>query len=558
MTESQTVSRATDFPVEWANPEEARLFWTREMMHFPEPIGPLTETFEVAALGDGMERALVDYSLPIAMPHRVLNGYVYSAAAPRSTDPGVLADLGHQAEGKMRTGAQTFESDWKETYLPELERDVAAHRAFDYDSASDADLARHVAWTIDRRFRHYHIHFSALAPGFPVSTLFIDTYTQLTGSTDEMEPHVLLQGLQNKTVEGGHALWRLSRLAKKSASVRQAIDEAPPEQLFQRLEQSPEGREFASAFRAFLDEFGWRGDSWNMDDRTWVSYPKTPQYTLRAYLLQPDEASPELAHARLAAERERALAAVRERLSGAPVEERAQFEGLLRAMQFANQVQEDHNYIIDQKLQHLSRRAFVEAGKMMVARGQIEDAEDVLFLTTDELRSQADRAGAEDLRPVIVRRRADRARQAAMTPPPAIGTPPPPPPPGYVPSPFEVAMMRFFGAPPQASSATEIRGNAGSRGKVSGIARVAMTLADATGLQPGEILVCPTTAPPWTPLFATAAAVVTDTGGILSHCAIVAREFGIPAVVGTGVGTQRIRTGQRVTVDGSAGTVTLG
>jgi pyruvate,water dikinase len=84
-----------------------------------------------------------------------------------------------------------------------------------------------------------------------------------------------------------------------------------------------------------------------------------------------------------------------------------------------------------------------------------------------------------------------------------------------------------------------------------------MTLTDAASLLPGEVLVCPTTAPPWTPLFATAAAVVTDTGGILSHCAVVAREYGIPAVVGTGVATQRIRTGQRVTVDGAAGTVTL-
>jgi phosphoenolpyruvate synthase/pyruvate phosphate dikinase len=102
-----------------------------------------------------------------------------------------------------------------------------------------------------------------------------------------------------------------------------------------------------------------------------------------------------------------------------------------------------------------------------------------------------------------------------------------------------------------------IKGNAGSRGIVTGLARVALTLTEAAALQPGEILVCPTTAPPWTPMFATAAAIVTDTGGILSHCAVVAREYGIPAVVGTGVATSRIRTGQRITVDGAAGTVVL-
>jgi len=109
----------------------------------------------------------------------------------------------------------------------------------------------------------------------------------------------------------------------------------------------------------------------------------------------------------------------------------------------------------------------------------------------------------------------------------------------------------------QSGVASEVRGNAGSRGKVTAIARVAMTLEQAADLQPGEILVCPTTAPPWTPLFATAGAVVTDTGGILSHCAVVAREFGIPAVVGTHVGTSRIKSGQRLTVDGSRGIVTI-
>jgi pyruvate,water dikinase len=90
------------------------------------------------------------------------------------------------------------------------------------------------------------------------------------------------------------------------------------------------------------------------------------------------------------------------------------------------------------------------------------------------------------------------------------------------------------------------------------VARVARTLAEATFLQPGEVLVAVTTMPPWTPLFGVAAAVVTETGGPLSHCAIVAREYGIPAVVGATGATRTIRTGQLVTVDGSRGVVTLG
>jgi rifampicin phosphotransferase len=86
---------------------------------------------------------------------------------------------------------------------------------------------------------------------------------------------------------------------------------------------------------------------------------------------------------------------------------------------------------------------------------------------------------------------------------------------------------------------------------------VLRSLSEADRLEPGDVLVTEFTAPPWTPLFATAAAVVTDAGGILSHCAVVAREYGIPAVVGTGRATATIQDGQQIEVDGNAGLVRL-
>jgi pyruvate,water dikinase len=105
--------------------------------------------------------------------------------------------------------------------------------------------------------------------------------------------------------------------------------------------------------------------------------------------------------------------------------------------------------------------------------------------------------------------------------------------------------------------ADEIHGSAGSAGTVRGTARIIGSIAEAGRLQPGDILVAETTAPPWTPLFATVAAVVTDTGGVLSHCAVVAREYGIPAVVGTQIATVAIRDGDTIEVDGDAGIVRI-
>jgi pyruvate,water dikinase len=143
---------------------------------------------------------------------------------------------------------------------------------------------------------------------------------------------------------------------------------------------------------------------------------------------------------------------------------------------------------------------------------------------------------------------------AKIQPPPQVGTDYGPPPP----NPIANAIGRFFGAPPPESEhPNEIRGNTGAPGKVVGTARVIMDISDGWRLEQDEILVAPTTAPPWTPLFATAAAVVTETGGILSHCAIVAREYGIPAVVGATGATTLIKDGSQIEVDGDAGTIRL-
>jgi pyruvate,water dikinase len=102
-----------------------------------------------------------------------------------------------------------------------------------------------------------------------------------------------------------------------------------------------------------------------------------------------------------------------------------------------------------------------------------------------------------------------------------------------------------------------LKGVPTSAGKVTAAACVLRGPEDFDQMKPGDVLVAGTTTPAWTPLFAMASAVVTDIGGPLSHGSIVAREYGIPAVMGTGVATRRIRTGQIITVDGNAGTVTL-
>jgi pyruvate,water dikinase len=255
--------------------------------------------------------------------------------------------------------------------------------------------------------------------------------------------------------------------------------------------------------------------------------------------------------AALVAEREQAVAEARAKLAGYPQPIVTRFETLLKAAQVAAVVHEDHNFWIEQRLMYHVRRLILEFGRRFAEAGTLAEANDVFYLRPDELRDKRD----IPMQRMVQERRAEVERFSRVTPPPMLGTPPA----------FEMTdggpMIRalFKGElSPQNTSngdANKVKGLPGSAGVVRGTARVIHSLAEAGKLRPGDVLVTESTEPPWTPLFATAAAIVTDTGGVLSHSAVVAREYRIPAVVGTGNATSTFRDGQLVEVDGNAGTV---
>ena len=180
----------------------------------------------------------------------------------------------------------------------------------------------------------------------------------------------------------------------------------------------------------------------------------------------------------------------------------------------------------------------------------------MFFLYRDEVVDALTNGG--DRRPLVAERRASFDRASQVSAPSPLGTLPPPP---EVPDPFMDALVfRLLGmVPPEENSDPNVlKAVAGSPGQYTGPARVCRSLAQASDeLEEGEIMVVEMTLPPWVPLFPLAGAVVSDVGGVLSHSAIVARECGVPAVVGTNIGTTVIKTGQTITVDGNKGVVYL-
>jgi pyruvate,water dikinase len=390
-------------------------------------------------------------------------------------------------------------------------------------------------------------------------SLFDDFYRDLFGDEDAFQAYRLLQGFENKTLESNQALWALSRRALAEPTVRQVVESRSADEMVQTLEQSAEGQAFLTELRAYLDTYGHRGDTWGLRPPGWLEDPRPVLRNLKEYVKQPDR---DLAaeRAALVDERERLLAEARERLAGYPRPIVGQFEGLLQAAQFANVLSEEHGFWIDFTSMYEVRLVLLEIGRRIAAAGLLDAPDDVFMLTVEEMRAGiiavAEGRPGEDRRALVAERRAELERAATITPPAVLGTPPAGPPPQ---DPIGRAIVKMFGGGPAAPSAvpSELRGSAGSPGVVRGTARVLRSLADADRLKPGDVLVAEFTAPPWTPLFAIAAAVVTDAGGILSHCAVVAREYGIPAVVGTGSATAIIRDGQQIEVDGSAGLVRL-
>jgi pyruvate,water dikinase len=271
--------------------------------------------------------------------------------------------------------------------------------------------------------------------------------------------------------------------------------------------------------------------------------------SIQGYLSIADETSPDSQYESAVKRREELLAKARTALAGDPAKLQ-RFEDLYAWTKCFTPIVEDHNHWIDQMGDITMRYPALEMGKRLAAKGVIAVDEDVFLLNRAEI---GEAFGGQDFKHLAATRKAEMERFARVVPPLFIGQPPPP-----SDDPIVDVIVRFFGVPVEPSvDPAVITGVAASPGTARGPAKVVRDLGEASKLNAGDVLVCEMTLPPWTPLFSTACAVVADTGGILSHCAIVAREYRIPCVVGTAVGTTMIKDGMMLTVDGSRGVIRI-
>ena len=537
--------------------EEIEGFWAFDKMHAPRPLTKLSQDLVMATISRGFTQAQEEYDCPVVASSQAINNYFYMAFHPHP-DASVIDDRMTRYPGMVERTVPLIGKRWADEWFPMIRDRNEAERHVDYGAMSDEMLfARYhemTRWMEQMWYVHGHINF-ALISGAALS----DFYDEVIQPADPTEAYQILQGYHTRPVDAAHGLWDLSRKVKHSPALSQMFAEFKPKELVAELGGTEEGQAFLAELETYLFDFGWRSDAvYDLNDVPWIEQPSIPLGNIARYVPMADAEDPMLKFDEAVKRRENLTAKIRAALADDP-EKLAKFERLFDAAQYAYPLTEDHAFYIDQMGVVLFRRFIRTIGARLAARGCFDNGDDIMHLHDREVRDAM--ANDTDYRDLIVARKAELAACAELTPPDALGTPPPPPQAGDFIDPFMDSLVsRLLGIKPPPEGEQDplvIDGVAGSPGVITGVARVVRSLDEAGDLEDGEIMVCEMTLPPWVPMFAIAGAVVADVGGVMSHCAIVAREFGVPAVVGSVDGTTRIQSGQTITVDGTNGNVYL-
>ena len=358
-------------------------------------------------------------------------------------------------------------------------------------------------------------------------------------ATDD-ERRVVLRGLpHNPTTEMDLKLWALARQVRADPAAAKAVRETPPERLADEYRSGALPQELWSGLENFLRLYGHRGVAEiDLGLPRWSEDPTYILGVLANYLrLEDPELAPDVQFRRAAREAEKMVAELTGRAARKGSLRGALVGFLLRRARALAGLREMPKFCIILLFARVRALLWL-VGEELAEAGRLRKADDIFFASLPEARAAL---AGEDLRSVVRERRAVYAQEVKRRHVPRVllsdGTEP---------------AAETPDAPGAAPGA--LRGTPASGGVVAGRARVILEPSGAS-LEPGEILVAPSTDPGWTPLFLTAGGLVMEMGGAMSHGAVVAREYGIPAVVGVPDATERIRTGQRISVDGSSGTV---
>ena len=584
---TEQAQAAYPYYMQFTKEDDAR-FWFYNSMHFPEPMSAFDVTTAEAAycaLGAANTRV---HSLPttLGIDYRILNGRIYIGGNAVS-DPAEIARRTEQFQQRAFYYYENWErlfAQWKDKMLnlireaeklpkPQLpEFEPLEHVHAGRGIASNHYLLDTYQKCLEGYFRMWHYHFEFLLLGYGAYLTFFDFCKKAFPEISEQTVARMVSGMQAEIFRPDDELRRLARRAIELGVDGVLKEGISPSVVIKSLEQLGEPG------KAWLEELAVSRDPWfniNVGDgfyhyhRSWNDDLSMPFGALPGYIanLKAGERI-ERPIEKLMEERKKLIADYRELLNSD--DERAAYDQMITLAHRVFPYVEGHKFYCEHWYTNLFFNKIREFGALLAEHGFLPDTEDVFQMTRFELEeaivdlmiswSNGSPPRGPSRWPAIVReRRAAIAEWAKHTTPPALG-----PVPDVIDDPAIVMLWgitresldAWLTAESQPDS-REIKGFAASSGVVEGVARVVKSVHEIARLQHGDILVCQITNPTWAPVFQKIAAAVSDIGGSMSHAAIVAREYGLPAVVGTGTATQAIKDGQRIRVDGGRGIVTI-
>ena len=523
--------------------------WTRNE-HWFTPLTPLCADFQVASeCSRGFNGGMDELALPTPrFDFVVIDGYGYQAM--RDPDSAPSPDLLAAFEDRVHAHHEsTLIREWQEFRRADVETQLERVRVLELRPLSDDQLLWHIRELSEHTVELCRIHFAnILATGIIVGRLgmFCNERLQMTDG----DVFRMFAGASDASRRATTELEQLARVVRESPWLKSALDGPDPWA----------NREVQELLQPYLEAYGRQAVEFEFSTPTLVEQPERAVRLLQNAVrrLEPTRMRP---------------SDVRQHWANRLADEMdlREFDRLLaEALQAYSVRDDDANFVM--LAWGFMRRALLEAGRRLAEQGVLRTTEDVWYLRRAELEQVLSGVTLNwtEIDENVRHRRSERERQLAAGLPPFTAGVPTVRTGGSglagLSSEAQYALAalawarRHGGAPASAGLTLEqqsVRGAGASAGVYTGIARVIRGESEFDRVRPGEVLVCPFTSPTWTVLFGTVGAIVTNEGGLLSHPAITAREFGIPAVVGTRVATDVVPDGSVVTVDGATGTLTV-
>jgi pyruvate, water dikinase len=559
-------------------------FWFMDGVHTPEVIEPWDATIVEYALISLSQYNTRHYVIPPALgvDIRILNGYMFLSPVGVA-DP---AEIGARVPEFMERAGYYF-GNWDKLYeawLPKMKAVIAELEAIDFAPLPDREdmsvltgakgtgsgmaLMTSYNTLLDLTLKVWNYHFEFLNLGYAAYLDFFGFCKGLWPSIPDQAIAKMVAGIHVDLFQPDDELKKLASLAVE-LGVDGRLDHGGVTDVVAAMGTDDAGKKWLAAWEGAQQPwFNFStGAGFYHSDKVWLEHLDIPLGYIRDYVTKVRRGeSLDRPMAAVQAERDRIVAEYRE-LIDSP-EDKATFEGKLGLARTVFPYVENHNFYVEHWAHSVIWRKMRQLGGVLAKEGFWADADDIFLLQRGEVPSALfdafhawavgiETRGKNYWPKEIERRRGIMNALRQWSPPPALGVPP-----EVITEPFTVmlwgitsdSVKQWLGG---SDASGGLRGFAASPGIVEGPARVIMSADQIADLLEGEILVAPVTAPSWAPVFGKIAATVTDIGGIMSHAAIVCREYGLPAVTGTAFGTKNIKTGQRLRVDGDAGTVTL-